>query len=217
MMSPAGITERWSEELEQGLEAMGLPLQAAQRQALLDYLVLLQHWNGTYNLSAVRDPAQMVSRHLLDSLSILPWLHEGPVLDMGSGAGLPGIPLSIARPELAFTLADSNRKRTRFLQQVVGELGLRHVQVMQSRVETIDRPGAVRTITSRAFASLADMFDAASPLLAAGGQCLAMKGRLSAEELLALPEGVHREVLPLTVPGQSAVRHLVILSVPDTD
>jgi 16S rRNA (guanine527-N7)-methyltransferase len=211
MRLPAGITERWSEQLERGLEAMKLPLQPSQRQALLDYLALLQHWNGTYNLSAVRDPAQMVSRHLLDSLSILPWLHQGPVLDMGSGAGLPGIPLSIARPELAFTLVDSNRKRTRFLQQVVGELALHNVEVMPSRVETIDRHGAFRTITSRAFASLADMFDAASPLLAEGGRCLAMKGKVSAEELSALPEGVHSEVLPLQVPGEAATRHLVIL------
>jgi 16S rRNA (guanine527-N7)-methyltransferase len=211
MSLPAGTTGRWSEQLERGLAAMQLALQLPQRQLLLGYLALLQEWNGTYNLSAVRDPAQMVARHLLDSLSILPWLYEGPVLDMGSGAGLPGIPLSIARPELAFTLVDSNRKRTRFLQQAVGELGLRNVEVLQSRVETLDRPGAFRTITSRAFASLADMFDAASPLLAEGGRCLAMKGRVSADELSALPEGVHSEVLPLTVPGEAAARHLVIL------
>jgi len=216
MTFPAEINARWSEQLEQGVQGLQLTLRPSQCQALLDYLALLQRWNGTYNLSAVRDPAQMVSRHLLDSLSILPWVREGPVLDIGSGAGLPGVPLSIARPELAFTLVDSNRKRTRFLQQVVGELGLRNVEVVHSRVESLDRAGGFRTVTSRAFASLADMFQVASDLLAEGGRCLAMKGRVSAEELAELPAGVEPEVLSLTVPGASGARHLVVLTVAGT-
>ena len=129
------IPDPWQQQLAQGLAAMKIALSPAQREALLGYLGLLARWNRAYNLTAVRDPALMVRRHLLDSLSILPWVDRGPLLDVGTGAGLPGIPLAIARPDLTVTLLDSNRKKTRFVRQVAGELGLANVEVVNVRVE----------------------------------------------------------------------------------
>jgi 16S rRNA (guanine527-N7)-methyltransferase len=201
-----------AEQLLSGLAEMSLDLDSAQQGVMLDYLGLLQQWNRAYNLTAVRDPSLWVSRHLLDSLSILPWLKHGPVLDVGSGAGLPGIPLAIARPQLAFTLVDSNRKRTRFLQQVVGDLGLDHVEIVHQRVEGLSPPIDYATVISRAFASLADMVTATAHLLSVNGTWLAMKGKVDPGELSALPETVTHEVVSLSVPGESASRHLVVLT-----
>jgi 16S rRNA (guanine527-N7)-methyltransferase len=205
------IDEGWSTELEQGLIDLGLSLSASQRLGLLAYLGLLRKWNRTFNLTAIRDPAVMVRRQLLDSLSIAPWLTRGPVLDVGTGAGLPGIPLAIALPRLSFSLLDTNSKKTRFVQQATGELGLANVEVLKTRVEQLQRPGHYAAITSRAFASLADMVAKTAALLATDGSWLAMKGTDPADELAALPAGLSVEVVPLEVPGEQGQRHLVII------
>lgn len=207
--------EYWRQQLAQGLAAMHLALAPAQCEALLGYLGLLARWNRAYNLTAVRDPAVMVRRQLLDSLSILPWVDRGPLLDVGTGAGLPGLPLAVARPDLVFTLLDTNGKKTRFVQQAVGELGLSNVEVVRARAERLGRPGHYALIVSRAFATLADMVRATAPLLAADGRWLAMKGALPVQELRTLPPGLSTEVQRLQVPGDPAERHLVIIGPAD--
>ncbi|MCB1724456.1 MAG: 16S rRNA (guanine(527)-N(7))-methyltransferase RsmG [Chromatiaceae bacterium] len=201
----------WPSELAGGLAAMSLHLDADQQERLVGYLELLERWNKVFNLTAVRDRADMVRRHLLDSLSILPWVVAGPVLDVGTGAGLPGIPLAIARPQLAFSLLDSNGKKTRFVRQVVAELGLANVEVINGRVEALARPRAFTRITSRAFATLADMLAGSDALLADGGRWLAMKGAAPLAELRELPNGIDAEVVELQVPGEPGRRHLVIM------
>lgn len=211
MKSAVSFKDVWSAELAAGFDALSLSLGPEQQSLLIDYLDLLARWNKVYNLTAVRDPQVMVRRQLLDSLSILPWLNAGPVLDVGTGAGLPGIPLAIARPELAFSLLDSNGKKTRFVQQVVSELGLRNVEVLKSRIEALQRPGHYACITSRAFATLADMIDGSRQLITAEGRWLAMKGAAPMAELRELPPGFTAEVVPLEVPGEIGSRHLVIV------
>ncbi|MEW6647444.1 MAG: 16S rRNA (guanine(527)-N(7))-methyltransferase RsmG [Pseudomonadota bacterium] len=196
--------------LAQGIATLGLPLDAAQQERLLAYLALLVKWNQAYNLTAIRHPLEMVTKHLLDSLAVQPYLYGTRVLDVGSGAGLPGIPLAIADPAREFTLLDSNGKKTRFLLQAKGELRLSNLSVVHSRLEQY-RPGQLfDTVTARAFASLADMVAGTAHLLAPGGSLLAMKGEYPQDELDALPPGfVVREIIALTVPGLEAQRHLV--------
>lgn len=176
------------------------------------YLALLERWNRAYNLTAVRDPEAMVIRHILDSLSILPWV-EGPrVLDVGSGAGLPGIPLALARPDFTFCLLDSNGKRTRFMTQALNELGLTNVQVVRSRVEDYRPEALFNSVVARAFATLAAMAADAGRLCAPGGRLLAMKGVFPEEELARLPMGYQVvDVYPLRVPRLAAERHLAHL------
>lgn len=193
-----------------GLAALELELAGEVVERLFDYLDLLQRWNTTYNLSAVRAPAEMVTRHLLDSLSVLPLVQGGRLADLGSGAGLPGIPLAIAAPGLAVTLVDSNGKKTRFLRAAVRELGLANVRVVEARVEQAG--GEYDCITARAFASLAEMLGWGGHLLAPGGTWLALKGRYPHDELAALPAGFDvARVLPLRVPGLDAERHVVVI------
>ncbi len=211
MTTLVSIHEDWPAQLDDGLAAMGLALKPEQREAMLGYLGLLAKWNRAFNLTAVRDPASMVRRQLLDSLSILRWTDSGPVLDVGTGAGLPGIPLAIVRPDLRFSLLDTNGKKTRFVQQAVGELGLANVEVISHRVERLDRPGHYTRILSRAFATLADMVAGTAGLLADDGCWLAMKGAVPSAEIAELPADLAAEVQPLRVPGESAERHLVIL------
>ncbi len=198
------------ERLAGGIAALGLALDAAQQQRLLAYLALLLKWNKAYNLTAVRDPLEMVTKHLLDSLALLPHLQGGRLLDVGSGAGLPGIPLAIAAPQREVTLLDANSKKTRFLLQAKGELGLYNLSVVHSRVEQYRPERLFDTVTARAFASLAELYQDTAHLLAPGGCLLAMKGEYPAQELAALPQGVVvREVIAVTVPGLRAQRHLV--------
>jgi 16S rRNA (guanine527-N7)-methyltransferase len=197
----------WGRQLAAGLQQMGIALDAAQQRRLLAYLALLQKWNRVFNLTAVRDPAQMVSRQLLDSLSILPWIHGYRVLDVGTGAGLPGIPLAIALPDVAFTLLDANGKKTRFVQQAAAELGLGNVSVVHGRIEALRDAEGFDVITSRAFASLADFLNATLHLLADGGRWLAMKGQAE-RDAGGLPPGVVTQWHPLRIPGTQGERHV---------
>ena len=195
-------------QLEHGLEILRLRLADAAIRRLLDYLDLLVRWNAAYNLTAVRDPAQMVPRHLLDSLAVLPFVRGGTLADLGSGAGLPGIPLAIARPALEATLVDSNGKKARFLREAARALPLPNVRVAQVRAQETE--GTFDCITARAFASLGEMLEWGGHALAPEGAWLAMKGRLEESELAQLPPGfrvaaVHR----LRIPDLDADRHLV--------
>jgi 16S rRNA (guanine527-N7)-methyltransferase len=204
------MADDWRRLLAPGLKTLGLTLPAGGEAALLRYVELLERWNQAYNLTAVRDPAEMVSKHLLDSLAVLPFVTEGSVADVGTGAGLPGIPLAIARPELRFTLLDSNGKKTRFVTQAMGELKLANVQVVQARSEAYRPAAPFSLVLSRAFASLADFAKLAGGLAAPGGRLLAMKGSDPMEEIAALPAGFRVvAVHPLTVPGLGAERCLV--------
>lgn len=203
-----------NEILSAGLRDLSQSLSPAQQQQLLDYVQLLEKWNRSFNLTALREPEEMVTYHLLDSLSVLPHLPGNSVLDVGSGAGLPGIPLAIARPDKSFVLLDSNGKKTRFMQQAVYELGLANVTIARARIEQYRPERAFDTVISRAFSSLADF------VLSCQGVCslyedaclLAMKGRQPAAELEELEKiGYGGEVHRLSVPGIPAERHLVIL------
>jgi len=198
--------------LQQGLREMGLDLTAPVRKKLLNFLELLEKWNRAYNLTAVRDPEQMVPRHLLDSLTVLPYLQGPRVLDIGTGAGLPGIPLALARPDLEFTLLDSNAKKTRFATQALHELGLKNVAVVQERVEKFHPETKFDTLIARAFASIPDMLAASRHLCAPRGRFLVMKGVFPQEELAAVTDGYRAEVKALRIPGLDAARHLVILA-----
>jgi 16S rRNA (guanine527-N7)-methyltransferase len=200
-------------QLHQGIIELGLELPAETEPKLLQYLQILGKWNQAYNLTAVRDPHDMVTRHLLDSLAVLPYLRGPHVLDIGTGPGLPGIPLAISRPDFSFTLLDANAKKTRFVTQAVGELGLKNVEVMQTRVENYRPEQKFDTLVTRAFSSIADMLTNARHLCAQDGQFLAMKGMYPEAELAAIPaEFAVREVATLQVPGLEAARHLVIIT-----
>jgi 16S rRNA (guanine527-N7)-methyltransferase len=197
--------------LRRGIDQLGLALPDEVLTRLLDYQALLQRWNATYNLTAVRDPAEMITRHLLDSLAILPYVHGTTLADLGTGAGLPGIPLAIAAPQRAVLLVDANGKKVRFLREAIRTLKLERVKAVQARVETVT--GQFDCITARAFASLADMLAWGGQLLAPGGEWLAMKGRAPDAELEALPPGFTvRATHALAIPGLQAERHLVVLA-----
>ena len=201
-----------SKQLETGLGALGIPLSASARTSLLEYCDLISKWNKTYNLTSVDDPEQMVSLHLLDSLAVLPFLPGGRVLDVGTGAGLPGIPLAIARPVQNFVLLDSNGKKTRFLVQASGQLGLDNIEVVNQRVESYQAPELFDVIISRAFSSLEQFLSTCDHLLAPGGQFLAMKGKLPEDELQQLPAGIQLvSSVELKIPGLDAERHLLML------
>ncbi len=200
------------ERLSAGLAGLGIALPEEMQDKLLSYLDLLLKWNKTYNLTALRDPLQGLTHHLLDSLAILPWVNEASLLDVGSGGGLPGIPLAIARPQLAVTLVDAVQKKISFLQQAAIELQLPNVQAVHARVETLS--GAYPLITSRAFAELGDFVGLTRHLLAENGRWLAMKGVRPDAEIAALPPDVEVEAIQsLAVPGLDAERHLVIIKV----
>lgn len=197
--------------LDTGITALGLELPAGASARLLDYVALLQRWNQAYNLTAVRDPGQMITRHLLDSLAIVPHLSGTSLADLGSGAGLPGLVLAIASPGHVVTLVDTNGKKARFQREVVRTLELDNVHVIHGRVEDLD--SRHDCITARAFASLPDMLAWGGHLLAANGRWLAMKGRLPDQELSVLPPQFRLEhVHALRVPGLDAERHLLVLT-----
>lgn len=199
--------------LDEGLAALPFRPPEGARNRLLAYLRLLEKWNRVHNLTAIRDPEQMVVLHVLDSLAVLPHVASATtLLDVGTGGGLPGIPLAIARPELAVTLLDSSRKKTTFLAQAKAELALANVSVACTRVEDWHPPGPYDVVVSRAFAELADFVAGAKHLVAPGGALLAMKGVHPVEEIARLP-ATHRveNVLELQVPSLEAKRHLVLV------
>lgn len=200
----------WQRLLAPGLKTLGVTLPARAEAALLAYVELLVRWNQAYNLTAVRDPAEMVGKHLLDSLAILPFVTGPDLADVGTGAGLPGIPLAVARPDLKFTLVDSNGKKTRFVTQAMAELKLTNVTVVQARTEAWQPAAPFAQVVSRAFASLGDFARLAGDLLVPGGTLLAMKGADPKDEMGALPAGFRVvKVHPLKVPGLDAERCLV--------
>lgn len=196
--------------LADGLAAKEIGLSQETQQKLLGYLVLLAKWNKVHNLTAVRDPEEMVKLHLLDSLAVLPHLRSGNLLDVGSGAGLPGIPIALARPELKVTVLDSSHKKATFLRQAKGELGLDNLDVVCARVEEYQPEQKFDQVISRAFSDIAEFVKLTAHLRSADGVWLAMKGVYPFDELAQLKD-LSVEVVPLTVSGLDAQRHLVIL------
>lgn len=204
-------------DLDRGLTALGLVLDARQRTQLGDYLALLAKWNKTYNLTAIREPARMVTHHALDSLAVLPHLPSAPslrVLDVGSGGGLPGIPIAIARPDWRVAMVDPVHKKAAFLTQAAIELGLHNTTVHATRVEELRADAPFDIVISRAFADLATFAHASSRHLAPHGVLVAMKGVLPAGEIAALGGAYAVDSIPLHVPGLDAERHLVFMRTP---
>jgi 16S rRNA (guanine527-N7)-methyltransferase len=196
--------------LQRGCEALELDCPPQRQQQLLDYMQLLLKWNRAYNLTAVREPGQVVTRHLLDSLAVGPLLGAGRSIDVGSGAGLPGIPLAIMYPQREFDLLDSNGKKTRFLFQVKTTLSLDNMRIHHHRVESFRPAGLYDIVLSRAFASLQDMIETCRHLLAPGGRFMAMKGALEPAELkYAESCGDIVAVHAVKVPGLDEQRHLL--------
>jgi 16S rRNA (guanine527-N7)-methyltransferase len=196
--------------LAEGATQLGLDLTDAQQRALVAHLDLMDEWNARFNLTAIRDRDQQVTKHVLDSLSVRPWLRGTRIADVGSGAGFPGIPLAIVEPARRFALIESTGKKCRFLEAVRDALALDNVDVVQTRAEQYKPDLRYETVIARAVGPLADLVRYAGPLLAGGGRLLAMKGRHPADELSAKLNGwkvvgVHR----LTVPGLAEERHLV--------
>ena len=206
------MADRLRQILDVGLEQTGLELGDAARTRLLDYLRLLTQWNTTYNLTAVRDPSQMIYRHLLDSIVALPHLRGPRILDVGTGAGLPGIVLAVARPDLQCVLLDSTAKKTRFCIQAVGELGLTNVAVVWSRVEHYSPDAVFSTIIARAFGRVGALLCRTRHLRARHGRWIAMKGANPGAEIEEVRGmGENAQVFALTVPGLPRPRHLVVV------
>jgi 16S rRNA (guanine527-N7)-methyltransferase len=200
------------QQLAAGIAALGITLPEGAEAKLLAYLALLDKWNRVYNLTAVRDVERMVSHHLLDSLAAVPYFQAEAVLDVGSGGGLPGIPLAIVRPELQVTLIDSVAKKTAFLLQAKAELGLANLNVVTGRVEDFRPETGFDIITSRAFSDLKEFVTLTRHLLNPGGQWLAMKGLMPHEEIVLLPAWAKVSANhALQVPGLDARRHLIVL------
>lgn len=205
----AATPDQLRERLDSGCAALGLQMPPESIDRLLDYIALLTKWNQAYNLTAVRDPGEMVTRHLLDSLAVAPHLTGTRIIDVGTGAGLPGIPLAILFPDRHFVLLDSNGKKTRFLVQAKASLGLDNVTVVHSRVEEYRPLEPFDTVIARAFAALTEIVSLCEHLIATGGEVLAMKG--SAAEAEAVPAGFRLAgITPLHVPGLAhEQRHLI--------
>lgn len=206
------LPEECERLLTQGLKQLEIEPTAAQFQALLDFISLMVKWNSAYNLTAVRDPKEMVIRHLLDSLSIKQYTVGKRLLDVGTGPGLPGIPLAILSPDQQFTLLDSNGKKVRFIRQAILELRLKNVEAVQSRVEQFKSEQLFDVITSRAFTELAAMYEKSKHLLSANGNIIAMKGAINTieSEKKELTD-IKSEIIDIKVPFLREQRHLVIL------
>ena len=205
-MSENEINKLWT----QGLTALNCDITDKQFDQLKQYVELLCRWNKIYNLTAIRDPRQMIPLHIFDSLAVAPYLQGATCLDVGSGAGLPGIPLAIIQPHRLFTLLDTNGKKTRFMQQAIIQLGLKNSNVVQTRIENWQPDNKFHTIISRAFASLTDFLATSSFHLSENGQMLAMKGQLPTAELSSLPQPFIVEYSKtLRIPDVSAHRCII--------
>ncbi|MDP2399981.1 MAG: 16S rRNA (guanine(527)-N(7))-methyltransferase RsmG [Burkholderiales bacterium] len=201
-----------ADALAAGIRTLDLDITTAAQQRMLDYLALIEKWNKAYNLTAVRELQKMLTHHLLDSLAVLPHLRGPRILDVGTGAGLPGIPLALARPDWHFTLLDSNHKKSAFLRQAVIELQLGNTEVACARVEDWNDPHPFDTVVSRAFSEIAEFIALAGRLCAKDGVVIAMKGVYPHEELAQLPQTFRLcGVVPLQVPGLGAERHVALL------
>ncbi len=212
MVNERKIDPVCGQSLDAGIRELGLDVPPEQQERLLAYVALLHRWNRAFNLTAVRDPAEMIPRHLLDSLAVSPYLRGDAILDVGTGPGLPGIPLAITQPRRRFTLLDSNGKKIRFVRQALMELGLKNAQAEQVRVEAYDPAQGFETIVTRAFASLPDILKATRRLLLPGGRLLALKGRRPEEELAAAGlEGAAVRVVSLRIPRLAGERHAVLI------
>jgi 16S rRNA (guanine527-N7)-methyltransferase len=202
--------------LDQGMRMLGLALPPDSAAKLAAYVALLAKWNRTFNLTAIREPERMVTHHLLDSLAVLSQVALAPgarLLDIGSGAGLPGVPLAVARPDIAVTLLDSNTKKISFIQQAIGELGLANATAVVARAESYRPAMPFDVVIARAFSDLATFAAAGRRLLGPGGVLVAMKGVVPDAEIAALPEGITVVATPsLTVPGVAAQRHLILMN-----
>jgi len=208
----AALSEDLQAQIAAGCRSLQLALSAAALAQLADYVGLLAKWSKVYNLTAVRQPRQMVTRHVLDSLAVVPFLIDGSLLDVGTGAGLPGVPIAIARPDLAVTLLDANAKKLRFVRQAVAELRLGNIEVVQARMQEYQPGRAFDMVISRAVSSLEELYRQSRHLLAPRGRMLFMKGALPEEEMAAFAPG--RETLHierLDIPGLDAERHLLWL------
>lgn len=206
------VDTEFEERLRDGMRAMGVSADGGESAKLALLLALLDKWNKAFNLTAVRDPREMISRHVLDSLAVGPYLHGLSILDVGTGAGFPGIVLAVAEPRRRFTLLDSGGKKVRFVRHAVAELGLENVEVVQSRVEGYEPGDPFDTVVCRAFSSLGDFVDRCAALVARGGRLVAMKGRMPRVELAGIPaswEVVQAD--PVSVPGISGDRHIIVL------
>ncbi len=204
-------------DVQEGIAALGFALDAHQQAQLAAYLALLAKWNKTYNLTAIRDPARMVTHHVLDALAVLPHLPDTlqlRVLDVGSGGGIPGIPLAIARPQWHVAMVDPNHKKAAFLTQAVIELRLPNAAAHAARVEDLRGEAPFDVVISRAFADLATFAATSARHLAAHGILVAMKGVHPEEEIAELNDAFTVESIALDVPGLDAARHLVILRKP---
>lgn len=204
----AVFTAAHAEQLERGLDEMALQLPSDSSRKMLEFLAMLVKWNRVYNLSAIKQAEEMVTLHLLDSLSVVPFLHGGRCIDVGTGAGLPGIPLAIARPDVQFALLDSNSKKTRFIQQVCIELGLKNVTPVHERIESYQPEEKFDTVTARAFTALPDLLTKTRHLLSDGGKLLAMKSKEI--DALERQDFQFTGVESLKVPGLDATRNLVM-------
>ena len=208
--------EALQQQLQSGIQQLELDIPAAQQQQLLNFIQLLQKWNKVYNLTSIREAHKMVDLHLLDSLVILPFFQQQTdihrVLDVGTGGGIPGIPLAICLPDIEFVLLDARSKKIRFLQTVIAQLGLTNVTAVHRRVEDYQTEEGDKfdRIISRAFDSLEDMLTLTRHLCAKQGKFLAMKGQLPEQEIAQLPEGFRIEQIhPLTINGLNIQRHLI--------
>lgn len=205
--------EELARVLAAGIDEMGLAIDAAQQDKLMAYLQLMHKWNGVYNLTSLRDPMQMVTHHLLDSLAAVPaFASARNVLDVGAGGGLPGIVLAIARPDMKVAMIDTVHKKTAFLTQVKAELGLGNVTVYTMKVQDLEVKDKFDVITSRAFADLSDFVNWSGHLLEQGGRFIALKGTAPSEERERVPqEWKVSDLQPLQVPRLGAERHLVLI------
>jgi len=205
-------TQGFAARLLSAADEIGIVLSQIQADKLVDYVALLSKWNSTYNLTAVRDPSEMLDRHIIDSLSVVPYITDGPVMDVGTGPGLPGIPLALLFPRIEFTLVDSNVKKTRFLTQAAIALGLTNVDVQHTRIEHLQGKRQFPLIISRAFTAAENFAELCGPCLSPDGKLLAMKGSEAENEAHALSnEYVYQDIVKLNVPGCEAQRHLIII------